>query len=473
MPTGYPPGHGRTSPPTDTPFPTPTATPRPTIVPPVLTVTASNLPRLARDVLFLADGSLKYWHGQTGQIETLLGPDSPAQPSGPGAVSLFTVSDDNRFIALQRVGQAAMTYEVALLELETRELTTIQQGTALDRGVLGLAFSPDGQWLAYVAQGTVPAARPADEEGTGTVYAVRTDAADLVIELGECGRLETDGLSLRCLNWGRLLWSPNGAPFVWSDGYGLWLGQVGRAARLLAPNHTDVSDEAQVFSAWAWSPAGDYLLAWINHFEGVSQATGALRYQGSSQAVVDVASGNVIPIPDTFESGEPVARASWLTDGRLFVVRRVGSVGAESHLPEAYSLFAEIWHISPADSALALDQTLPIVDNAEGSPTMTGIERLTDSRLAFGILSKSNGDYETRGLYTFAPGDARLRKVTGLPPISDYRVEPTWAPDGSGAFIHRSAGGRLLYAPGDGSAVYEVGRALDGDECCLTWLKPP
>jgi hypothetical protein len=281
---------------------------------------------------------------------------------------------------------------------------------------------------------------------------VSLDALDRPVKLGFCAEAHFEEVDYGCQRRGHLLWAPDGSALVWNDAAGIWLAEVGSEPHLLVAN--SFPDDVQAYSAWAWSPDGHYLLAWINYSEG------------SSQSVLDVRTGQVIPIPDTGEYPEPVARVNWLADGRLFVVRRQDSAGDLTH-----SVAAEIWRVSPADQALLLDQTFPVADNAEGNPTLTDVTRLADGRLAFGVQSFSPTDAQTRGLYVFAPDGSGPSKLTGLPPAADEWVELTWAPDGSGAFVRWPGSGSLLYAPGDGSAVYDLSAALGDDICCLSWLK--
>jgi hypothetical protein len=424
----------------------------PIITPPVLTVSAGQLPPLSHDVLFLDGGSLKRWHGQTGQVETLLAPAPASAASPSGAVTHYLISPNGRIAALQRLGETPETFMLAVLDLESLSLTVVHTGTIEERGLLGLAFSPDGQSLAYIPEEPLAVGTRGDGASSGTVFVVRMDALDQPLKMGFCAEAHYEELDFGCQRRGRLLWAPGDAALVWNDAVGVWHAELGGEPRLLVPNQ--LPDDPRLFGAWAWSPDGDNLLAWIGYYEGVSQA------------VLDVRAGQVIPVPETFEYGEQAARANWLADGRLLVVRRLGSVGDLTH-----SLAAEMWRVSPADQALALDYTSPVAHAAPGNPTLTDVERLADGQLAFGILSFSPTDAQTRGLYVFAPDGAGLSKLAGLPPAADSWVELSWAPDGSGAFIRWPSDGSLLYAPSDGSAVYEIGSALGDKVCCLAWLK--
>jgi hypothetical protein len=64
------------------------------------------------------------------------------------------------------------------------------------------------------------------------------------------------------------------------------------------------------------------------------------------------------------------------------------------------------------------------------------------------------------------------RKVNGLPPVvrDYYSVEVAWSPDGSGAVFKDGMAQTLLYAPADGSALYDLRPIIGEVACCFTWV---
>lgn len=209
-----------------------------------------------------------------------------------------------------------------------------------------------------------------------------------------------------------------------------------------------------MYSPWSWSPTGTHLLTRVGH------------YEGEHYAVMDVQTGAIIAVPQSVEYPWPVTRMTWMADGRLFVVRNTQT---SQELPT--SLSGEIWRIDPVGEALVLDEQFPIVAEAEGNPTALGPMQLTNGQLAWGIISQNSADYQTRGLYTYSLGSVGLQKVNGLP-VSDewWALQLSWAPDGSGAFLRSPYARTTLYAPSDGSALYDLTAALGEDACCFAWL---
>ncbi len=474
-PTPYPSattGPSPTPPPTWTDTATPTATATAIVVPPVQTVTANDLPTLARDVLFLDRGRLMLWHKQSGQIETLLEPPLATEGLSAGAVKQFVVSAASRTIAIERAGEVSTTFEIDLFNLDTRQILPVHVSTLAERGLLALALSPDGEWLAYITKAAL--APGVEDYGvyTGTVFMVRTDTPDQPREVGACFKVESIEYSRGCLRAGALVWSPDSSTLAWNDGAGVWLAEPEQTPRLLIAHKvpdtvqpklarfapwtsppTGGSDDAFYFP-WTWSAAGDYLLTYVGH------------YEGAHYAVISVATGLSIEIPNSDEYPWPVVRATWMADGRLFVVRQTQDADSIH-----FSMSGEIWRLDTDTAAFVLDQLFPIVTAAEGELAQLGPSFLVNGQLAWGITNEIGTDYQTRGLFTYTLGDAAVRKVNGLPVTRDWwSAVITWAPDGSGALVHFPYTPSLLYAPADGSALYDLTPALGEGVCCFAWL---
>jgi len=464
-------------------------------------VTADHLPPLTRDLLFVDSSKLMRWNHATSQIEILVGPETfgnfqairniafASIGPGPvlGSVLSFSVSEDGKKIAVVVADTAPDKYDLMLFDLPTRHLAFVYQGASQGFGLLDMVISPDGQWLAYIPQDVITTdtpvptgtphpmnlsqslrpirepdqvgwvARPLSGGGprSGVIYAVRIDAPDERIEVGHCGEVRSLEFEWGCGGRGRLLWSPDNHRLVWNDAHGIWSAELGQQPQLLVSNSSGRNGN-RAFSAWSVSPSGRYLLTWINY------------YEGGSQAIVDIQTRQVIDVPDTFEYPELVARVTWMRDERLFVIRRVTESGLDN-----YSLFGEVWHPDSANGgSLVRDETFPIPVSAGDFPFFTTPVQLDDGRLAFAVLNASNANYQTRGLYTFTPDDTMPHKANGLPPVSDYYYSDVfWSPDGSGAVVQGQQGGSLLYAPADGSALYDLRPVLGDNVCCFAWLK--
>jgi len=140
------PGPSPTPSPSQTPLPTETATALPTIVPPIQTVTADHLPTLEHDLLFLNEGRLMHWDHITSHIETLVGPETTGEQSMVGVITKFMISDNGQIVALEQMtGSSGSAYQIQLLDLNTRRAMSLYQGISSGLGVLGMAFSPDGE----------------------------------------------------------------------------------------------------------------------------------------------------------------------------------------------------------------------------------------------------------------------------------------------------------------------------------------
>jgi hypothetical protein len=484
--------------PTWTPSPTFTPTLLPTIVPPIHTPVAGQLPRMTYDLLFLGKYSLMRWNHRTGQIETLVAPDIQGErnwgrnqkvawmagPGSPdGSVSSFSVSADGQKIALRRISGSTAS-EIDLFEMSTRQTTPLVQAPGQD--LVHVSISPDGQWVAYIQVGSFPsvptiltppggyrtglALSPAIPVGGGTsagmIYAVRTDAPDRRIEVGYCAEERTEEHWWECSGF---VWSPDSRSIAWNDGRGVWVAELGQPARQLVSNSIGMppSSGGGVYQAHAWSPLGRYLLARVGHWEG------------SSQGVIDTQTGNLARIPDTFELPFPGPRVAWMQDGRLFILRpadpRTGS-----------ELSAEIWRVD-GDHEPMLNREIEFLPGIGLGNYGVAPTQLMDGRLAFGVVNGSPTNYRDRGLYFVDLNELVPRKVNGLPPVEERgdmgwstigMVNVYWSPDGSGAIFEDlgfdPTNRPLLYVPTDGSPLIDLRPVMDeGDllACCFVWTR--
>lgn len=371
---------------------------------------SDHLPQLTRDLLFLDNSKLMRWNHATGQLEILVGPETfdnfqavrniAFASIGPGlvlgSVLSFSVSEDGQKIAVVVADTAPDKYNLMLFDLPTHHLTFVYQGTSQGLGLLDMAISPDGQWLAYIPQDLAPPVIPTDTPvATSTPYPMNL-SQDLRPREGQ----DHVGLVARPLSGG----GPRSGVIY--------------AVRIDAPDERiEVGHCGEIHS---------------------------------------------------FEYPELVARLTWMRDERLFVIRRVTGSGLDN-----YSLSGEVWHIDSTNSdSLVRDETISIPVSADDFPIFTSPVQLDDGRLAFAVLNSSNANYQTRGLYTFTPGDTMPHKANGLPPVSDYYYsDVSWSRDGGGAVVQGQQGGSLLYAPADGSALYDLRPVLGNNVCCFTWLK--
>ncbi len=192
-----------------------------------------------------------------------------------------------------------------------------------------------------------------------------------------------------------------------------------------------------------------------------------LYSEGRSHAVIEAASGRIIPIPESYEYLMPVVRPTWMSDGRVFLLRQSEALG----LSRTY-IVAEILSLDVQSGTLTLDATYPIgtSQGSEGYFYAAQPVQLANGQLAFGLPRDELKSHMVPGLYLYTDGDGSLRKVSGLPPTNSLEAHTHWAPDASGVFVQLGQFGQVLYAPGDGSALYDLTGALGEYVCCFTWL---
>ncbi len=461
-------------PPTRTPTPsstpTPTSTPVPTIVPPIQLASADALPPIPRDLLFINAMGLMRWNHQTRQIEPVI--TASETYSVP---TTFSISADGRRLALARRTRARFyNDQIALLDLRTGQLAPLAQFEASETGygtteLFQMAISPDGNWVGYIRRGTFPVSSNRVDEQTepiftqdqdkippaGVLYVMRADMPDRRFELGYCAAERLVGFgSFGCQGF---IWGADSRSIAWSDGRGLWAAELGRAsASQVVP-----SVGAREIGAWqlhAWSPQGRYVLGRIAQRE-----TAAL-------AVVDTHPQFMATFTDTVPSIQAGMAAAWLQDGRLFLVRpgdrRSGAKPA-----------GEIWSVTTGRNAylgteVQLTRLAYFPIDVDPANVPVAPAQLTDGRLVFALLNASATNYVERGLYVVNPTELKPHKFNGLPPAYDNipQAKIFWSPDGAGAIVQGPLGA-VLYAPSDGSALYDLTTVVGSNACCFTWIK--
>jgi len=425
--------------------------------PVVKPVNIAQLPSIPHDLLFLDQGNLVRWNHTTGQLETL-----------SGNTTCYWASPDRRTVVLE-IAKGGDLYEIALLDLASGAKTTLVETASR---IIDLAISPDSQWVAYIQSETLPdewhcrpdlvafGIYPFSGPYPATIFSLHLgvsqgNESESPVEIGYCKEGEALGFC------GRILWSPDSRSILWSDAEGVWSFELGASqAKLIIPqtlNQPDYFDN-RVYYPWRWSPMGRYVLTTFQIFEGVTQV------------VLDTQTGKVAELPGTFTYGYPGSKPAWMADGRLFTIR--------PPLPSEYTDFPpaaiEIWRVDPQQPGMLVLENSILLDIAwEQIPTGDPAQ-LADGRLAFAILSRESGDDPARGLYFADPTSLAPRKVNPLPPsLSEsfyFQSGIVWSPDGQGVILQDwSEYPMLLYAPTDGSAVYDLSLVIQG--CCFTWLR--
>jgi hypothetical protein len=194
---------------TQSPLPTPTATP----LPASQIVYADQLPPVSHDLLYLSKGFLRVWDRQTGQVETLVGPEAvgrvaeqqpvnflygPGPPTGTVLEYMAGGGGQIAVVTFQRgAADVHPSTNVFLYDRQTRQRLPVPA----DSGeVLAPTFSPDGNWIAWVvrenqvyAQRPPGLASPAPQapEGQnfpyGSVYIAPAKSPSAGRKMGTCG----------------------------------------------------------------------------------------------------------------------------------------------------------------------------------------------------------------------------------------------------------------------------------------------
>lgn len=401
------------------------------------------LPPASQDLIFIADGALKLWNHNNGQVEILLeGGTATATTSRQSANDLlvgdihsYSVSSNGRSLVANRVtlvGTATdletYQYELISLNLDDRQPHTI--ATSLT-GLREFAISPNGEQVAYAARtpgATDPQAQTlwlaALPSGTSRTIATCT---------GGCHSLA---------------WHPESNLFLWNDQTALWLQNLTASKpEVLITNHVSATDASnvRVYSAISWSHNGRFLLAWEGY------------YEGGSRVVIDIPTKAILPIPNTeFYAGANFTDLTWMQDDRLFVLRP----GFEnSQVPTA-----ELWRVSPDERKVVLEESKILGDSQFSTISPT---HLADGRFAYALLSATNNP--TAGLYLLTAIAEQPQRVNAiLPTATTWDSQVVWLADGSGALISQS--NATLFAVANNQNLYDIQPLLGQYPHHFHWL---
>jgi hypothetical protein len=438
--------------------PTRTATAVPTVPSPSatpLSMPSMSLPVIGHDLLFVADGSLKRWSYERGQVEVLLAPEAIGEEVGDGSagqITLFELSGDGTtVVATQLVDATPLTHRFIVYDLESGAYRV------LDRDVpylLDYAVAADGRYLAYIEGDPAGDRHDNGRPMSGTIYLTPTDVEELPRRFGYCSNIDASGEHGLSGCWG-ITWTPDNEQVIWADIEGLWGQGIvnGSEPRLLAANSFNFATLFAVYRPSDWSPSGRYLRLVADHYEGFHEA------------IFDFETGNVLAIPySRWFIGSPVTtHLTWLESDRLFSVRG-GSGDGE--------LVAEVLRIEAEVESFVVESSL-IVPSDE-SNYASGPVQLESGLIAFSLLIVADEVNDKAGLYIVDLAAGTARKVNDWPFDSWTEADAIWSPDGRCALVrwYRGGGYDFIYVPADGGVFYEV-RPLLGESVLpfsLTWV---
>ncbi len=311
------------------------------------------LPHPASDDLALVDGALVQRNPQTGEESTLV-----AQQGGPFDLVKFAASPDLRWLALV-YGDAhdpSGPYRLDLLDRQAGEETILHEGRMSSNfGIIDLAFSPDGQWLAYIPVDEKPAALAgrrglssplAGASAYFSVYLLQTGqpqkqarAGDWMAGVAYAG----DGRStIKCAPddapYKLLAWGEPGPFLLWANCLSFSLSRV--EARKPDAVQTVLGGDAwaDAVQLGAVSPDGRYLVARLQ-----------LEFSSSNDVqIIDLQQGETFAPPPEPEQGNeadfftlPQPLPSWLPDGRLLLTRTTTTAHVYRIDPDNAEFFIE------------------------------------------------------------------------------------------------------------------------------------
>ncbi len=464
--------------PTLIPTVTTTATAAATAVtdPPVQVVSSQPLPATSRDLLFLADGAFKQWNHTTRQIETIVAGPNPTNrvldETVPvdrfvGDITAYSVSADGKRAVVARLlnlvsesgdefGLMETSHELIFVDMISRETWTLVP--QVDN--LGdFQLSHDAQQLAFAATGLDGI--PDTKEGNSnqplpnSLYVMSTGG-------GNPGNVrQIRACDIRCFG---PAWHVENNLVAFADDSALWLYNIAanEPERLLEnqPFEEGMTDVGQVsiYSPIDWASNGRYLLLWRGGWEG------------ASRAVLDVPTGNLAPVPDSFVYADIFPpHLSWMPDDRLLVWR--SRAGSSEITPRV-----ELWRFNHDAAELTLEESAVLSDLLLG---VVGGTNLEDGRFAFALsIAPSpvtlDAAVQAAGTYQLTSLAEVPERVNSLPPAGDAYLENKvyWAKDGSGALLvqePRQYQPQVFYAPTDGEFLYEVTAVFGQNPHSFQW----
>ncbi len=454
--------------PTITPSPTPLGTPE--TLPPLEAADVNNLPATERDLLFVADGSLKLWTAHNRQISELMG----------GGVTHMAISADGN-----RVVVARLLSDLSLSSGDGEPLPVVMDGDSADNGLMryteheiiwidvvskeqwviapriallhSLAVSPDQRYISLTGLdvSAVPLTIDDVEDEAmlfpGIKLYLASPPTSGIREIGACQDL--------C---GRMSWRQDSTLFAYSDRAGMWLFDVNNTQpQQVMEQGVDAQPYQPQQLPLGWASNGRALL---------------YRWAGPAApyAIRDFA-GPAPQLPYAFaSSGEPrLVSAAWLADSRLLVMSSVvgdellSDTGASDGVQNPFGLDQtrlEIWKYEPG-GVMSLDEGI-VLAPGNGVLGSTAVQ-LQDGRFAYALLHP--WDATVSALYIRDSLAAQAVRLNGLP-TGRYDLSIIWAMDGRDVLVLQS-GGAVYYAQPEGG-LFDMTAVMGPNVSDAVWLRP-
>jgi len=414
-----------------------TVTTPPTAVPamPVVDVAQTSI---HNDLLFIQDDRLMRWKSASNEVEVLL---------GDSAVWDYVLTADQKHAAVVLHRQDKDVLGMYHLESKTLDVLVPvsrvwpTQWVPWDRH--WFKPSPDGRWVAYF--------QSEDHGATGKlmIHPAVVGESSQSIEAGFCGRSNVNPeLSPDCRDF---IWTPDSKALLWADGMGAWLAAIGkpsqqlRTAELAMPSATR---DGSVRRFLEWSPNQQFLLVEIGF------------YEGSSQAVFDVATGNFSTVPQTNVYIRVSGQSMWLNNNSAMSLSHSGSISMGLALRQ-YNVVTTAKSVNLLPSYEVTDSVVITPANIEGFA-------LIDANQINGIIS-SETDIESRWdryLYRLNVSPDSVKPAIALPnELAGYLYLNTiWSPDAQVALIFDEHDVGLYLVSAVDEAAVKITTMLKGNE---------
>ncbi|MEZ4594443.1 MAG: hypothetical protein R3D55_25355 [Chloroflexota bacterium] len=439
--------------------------------PPVQVISSQPLPASSRDLLFIADGSFKQWNHATGQIETIVAGTNSSNPTPedqeyriPGSITGYAMSADGKRAVVARVLNAAnapdvqnapaeFSYELLFVDMISREVWTLVPQVD---NLSGFELSPNAQQLAFVASGLdgIPDATSNDQPVPNNLYVMETGG-------GNPANLRQ---VYACQTYCRgPEWHIENNLVTFGDDDALWLYNIAASApeillenNQFSPEMTSV-EEVSVYWPKAWASNGRYLM--LQHG----------RWEGASNAILDVPTGTLVEVPNTFIYADVFpTQVSWMPDDRVLIWRT-------AYDEEIFTPLAELWRFDLGSGAMVLDESAQL---SEAEMGVIGGTRLENGRFTFALdappVAEASASQNQVGTYQLTSLTEAPERVNSLPPgDGTYRQNTVlWSTDGSGALLVQSDQPnqpKLFYAATDGEFLYEVTAVFGQNPHSFQW----
>jgi hypothetical protein len=432
-------------------------------------VVDGDLPALPADLYFVRQEKIVRWPRSGARLELVAdASDAKANPAdlggalvssrgpwsfalaGDGRSLLYSVDHTVREAPDRHVGVSELvTYDVAGASSRTIAIGDLPIVQAAYEGAASLFdLTRDGTMAAYVrpermvtvTQGSGYTSLATEVVSTEVVAVVRVDAPESELVRVPCGMQDPDDVRGECRGF---LFSPSGDRLAVDDDAGVWVVDLpgGKPRLVLESGAKSHPDGMRAYRIVSWSPDGTRILLDVSH-----------NVEGGSAALLDVRTGQVQDIDNTFQYVEGWSDLAWAQDGQhliharddgpapLTIIDAADPAGAEP-VPGIASPLAGLIELARLDSSWRLAPT--------ASPFDPHV--LPDGRIGFGTRRSNPAAVRDNAVFAVDHDGGSRVALAALPamPSGDeptgyaYPGGITWSPHGA-AFLFTDGPIRII-----------------------------